>query len=91
MVFTSVHKQPRTRLARRLGAPLDPEGYVIVDDHGATNVPGLFAAGDVAAGHAHQVSAAVHEGSTAATAVNWFLMEPLERGDVAASSPDATA
>lgn len=37
-------------MARRLGAALDATGYAEVDAHHATNVPGLYGAGDVCKG-----------------------------------------
>ncbi len=81
MVFVSAPKRARTELGRRLGAATDEAGYLEVDPEGRTSVPGLFAAGDVTAGHAHQVSAAAHGGATAATAVNYELYDPVERGE----------
>jgi thioredoxin reductase (NADPH) len=80
MVFVSSPRQPRVRLAARLGANVDRLGYLVVDDAGRTSVPGIYAAGDVTAGHAHQVSAAADGGATAATAVNWDLYDEVERG-----------
>ena len=79
MVFVSAAKRPRVSLAKRLGAAVDDLGYLAIDDDGRTTVAGIFAAGDVTAGHAHQVSAAVDGGAIAATAVNWDLLPPDER------------
>jgi thioredoxin reductase (NADPH) len=81
MVFVAARKHPRSALARRLGAALDDLGYVRVDADQCTPVRGLFAAGDVTSLHAHQVSAAVHQGATAGTAANWVLYPPVVRGD----------
>ena len=80
MVFVSSPKRPRTELARRLGARVDATGYLLVDEGGRTSVPGLYAAGDVLAGHAHQVAAGVAAGARAATAANYDLYDPVERG-----------
>ena len=44
-------------------------------------MPGLYAAGDATAGHSHQVTTAAHQGATAATAVNYDLYDPVERGE----------
>jgi thioredoxin reductase (NADPH) len=79
MVFVSAPKRPRAALARRLGARADERGYLAVDDDGRTTVTGIYAAGDVTAEHAHQVSAAVDGGAIAATAVNWDLLPGEER------------
>ncbi len=82
MVFVSTPKRPQNELARRLGATVDADGHLVVDPEGRTTVAGVFAAGDVTAGHAHQVTAAAHGGATAATAVNHELYDTVERGDV---------
>lgn len=80
MVFVSTPKRPRTGLARRLGARADKAGYLAVDEAGRTTVAGLYAAGDATAGHGHQVTTAAHQGATAATAINYDLYDPVERG-----------
>lgn len=82
MVFVSAPKRPRTSLARRLGARADAAGYLVTDDAGRTTTAGLYAAGDATAGHSHQVTTAAHLGATAATAVNYDLYDPVERGPV---------
>ena len=58
----------------------DSGGYLVTDESGRTTVPGLYAAGDATAGHSHQVTTAAHLGAKAATAINYDLYEPLERG-----------
>ena len=50
MVMFSVAHSPRTDLAEALGCRLDDEGYVAVDEHGETSVPGVYAAGDLTPG-----------------------------------------
>jgi thioredoxin reductase (NADPH) len=79
MVFVSAPKRARSGLARHLGAQVDPAGYLVTDDAGRTTIPGLYAAGDVTAGHSHQVTTSAHLGATAATAVNWDLYDPFEQ------------
>jgi thioredoxin reductase (NADPH) len=81
MVFVAADKRPRTALARRLGAGIDEKGYLEVDSDQRTAVEGLFGAGDVTAAHAHQVSAAAHQGATAGTAANWTLYPGALRGE----------
>ena len=81
MVFVSTPKRPRTELAHRLGARADEAGYLVTDDAGRTSVTGLYAAGDATAGHSHQVTTAAHLGATAATAINYDLYDPVERGE----------
>jgi 3-phenylpropionate/trans-cinnamate dioxygenase ferredoxin reductase component len=48
-VVVGVGVEPRIRLAERAGIVLD--NGIVVDDHLQTNVPGVFAAGDVANAH----------------------------------------
>ena len=50
LFFFSVAHEPRLELARQLGCRVDDDGYVAIDDDGATSVPGVFAAGDVVPG-----------------------------------------
>ena len=50
MVMFSVAHSPRTDLADAVGCRLDDEGYVEVDGHGETSVPGVYAAGDLTPG-----------------------------------------
>ncbi len=55
---------------------LSDKGYINVDTEQKTNVPGVFAAGDVTRLHSHQVTTAVHEGGQAASAANYYLYPP---------------
>jgi thioredoxin reductase len=50
LAFFSIAHEPRNALARQLGCGLTEEGCVEVDDEGATNVVGVYAAGDVTPG-----------------------------------------
>jgi alkyl hydroperoxide reductase subunit AhpF len=53
---------------------LDAEGRILVDCSCRTNVPGLFAAGDVASGFAEQVLIAVGEGAKASLSAYEYLL-----------------
>lgn len=80
-LFSIQGATPETRLAVQLGVALASTGYIAVDVEQKTSVPGVYAAGDVTSLHSHQVSAAVHEGSQAASAANYFLYpESLKAG-----------
>jgi thioredoxin reductase (NADPH) len=72
-LFSIQGATPETRLAVGLGVPIDSAGYVLVDSEQKTEVPGVYAAGDIAAVHSHQVATAVHEGAQAASAANYYL------------------
>lgn len=78
-VFSLMGCVPRTEPLATLGLDFSPSGHVCVDEHGATRVPGFFAAGDVDDQHSHQVSTAVHEGGAAAQAANFGLYPPRQR------------
>ena len=62
-VFIAVGTAGSTDFARKLGAAVD-DGRIIVDENFATNVPGVFAAGDCIGG-LMQVSKAVGDGAAA--------------------------
>jgi thioredoxin reductase (NADPH) len=59
----------QSELAAALGAALDQEGALEVDDHLQTSVPGLYAIGDVVSA-LNQISVAVGHAAIAATAVH---------------------
>jgi thioredoxin reductase (NADPH) len=58
-----------SELATALGAGVEKDGQLIVDAHQQTTVPGLYAAGDVAAG-LNQISVAAGHAAIAATAIH---------------------
>ncbi|MFC7261316.1 NAD(P)/FAD-dependent oxidoreductase [Streptomyces lutosisoli] len=72
-LFSIQGATPEIALARALGLRLAPSGHIAVDTEQKTSAEGVYAAGDVSSLHSHQVSAAVHEGSQAASAANYFL------------------
>ena len=75
-IFVQFGLIPTNALVRELVA-LDPEGHVIVNHRCETNVPGLFAAGDVTTVHAEQVPVSLGEGSKAAlTAWEYLAVTP---------------
>jgi thioredoxin reductase (NADPH) len=51
----------------------DAVGFIVTDAEMATSVPGIFAAGDVRSKRCRQVSSAVGDGATAATAALTYL------------------
>ncbi|MBG0776467.1 MAG: thioredoxin-disulfide reductase [Desulfovibrionaceae bacterium] len=53
----------------------DGQGFVITDQEMRTNLPGIFAAGDIRAKLCRQVATAVGDGATAANAAFLFLEE----------------
>ncbi len=74
-VFVAPRPVPHDTILTTLGAGRDPvSGLVAVDSHGATNVPGVWAAGNVVNPRA-QVVAAAGAGSTAAINMTGWLLE----------------
>ena len=61
--------QPRSELARALGARTDEDGGLFASKHQETSVPGLYAIGDVVSA-LHQISVATGHAAVAATAVH---------------------
>lgn len=72
-LFSQQGATPQVKLAKDVGVKLSSLEYIKVDTEQKTNVPGVYAAGDVTRLHSHQVSTAVHEGGQAASAANYFL------------------
>jgi thioredoxin reductase (NADPH) len=64
-VFVSVGSQPATGYLKGILA-LDSNGAIIVNDRLETNVPGIFAAGDIRSGSIRQVVPAAGDGAVAA-------------------------
>lgn len=49
-VFVAIGNQPNTTIVDGLNPEKDSSGYIIVDTYQQTNVPGLYAAGDITTG-----------------------------------------
>lgn len=77
-MFVFIGLQPNTQFLAGSGVELDELGLIKTDAHLATNVPGVFASGDVRSGATMQVASAVGEGASAALAIREYL-ETLER------------
>ncbi|MDB5667033.1 NAD(P)/FAD-dependent oxidoreductase [Cypionkella sp.] len=73
-VYAALGSDVRSELTEMLGAKRTEEGCVIVDRHQRTNIPGLYAAGDVVLG-LDQISHAMGQASVAATAIRNDLFE----------------
>jgi thioredoxin reductase (NADPH) len=71
-IFVAVGLRPNTGYLEGVVA-LSPEGFILVNDQMETGVPGIFAAGDIRAGSARQVSSAVGDGATAAISAERYL------------------
>ena len=71
-LFVSVGRKPATDLVRGQLA-LDEQGYVIADESTKTNVPGVFAIGDVRTKALRQVVTAVADGAVAVHMAEEYL------------------
>jgi len=74
--FIEMALQPNTRMVEGL-VNLDEKGRIIVDCSNRTNVPGIFAAGDVTNTYAEQVLIAIGEGAKAVLSAYDYLLPTL--------------
>lgn len=72
-VFIAVGTTPRSNVLKVAGVALNEAGYAIAGESGATNVPGVFVAGDVREKPLRQVITAASDGANAATAAFEYL------------------
>jgi thioredoxin reductase len=75
-IFIEMALVPNSKMVADL-VKLDEQGRIIVDCGARTNVPGLFAAGDVTNSYAEQVLVAVGEGAKAALSAYEYLLPKL--------------
>jgi thioredoxin reductase (NADPH)/alkyl hydroperoxide reductase subunit F len=76
-VFVDLGLIPNTRMVRQL-VRLDDRGFIVVDEHNQSSLPGLFAAGDVTSVICEQIMIAVGEGARAAqSAYDYTLVQRL--------------
>jgi thioredoxin reductase (NADPH) len=77
-VFIFIGHKPNTSLFTDQ-LEMDKNGYLVVDNRMQTNIPGVFAAGEVADPHFRQVITSAGMGAAAAIQANHFLEEnPLD-------------
>jgi alkyl hydroperoxide reductase subunit F len=78
-VFVQIGLVPNTEWLKDSGVELTGRGEIVIDDKAATNLPGIFAAGDVTTVPYKQIVVAMGEGSKAALAAFDYLIrsEPL--------------
>lgn len=76
--FLAIGWNPNTDMAQQLGVTLDEWGYIKVDRNMRTNIPRIYACGDVVGG-VQQIATAVGEGSTAALALFEDITNPYWR------------
>jgi alkyl hydroperoxide reductase subunit AhpF len=74
--FIEMNLIPNSQMVESL-VELDEQGRIIVDCFARTNVPGVFAAGDVTNSYAEQVLVAVGEGAKASLSAYEYLLPRL--------------
>ena len=71
-VFIAIGMVPNTAWLKDL-VKLDQWGFILTNESMATNIPGIFAAGDVRSKLERQISTAVGDGTIATIAVERYL------------------
>ncbi|MDP3729035.1 MAG: FAD-dependent oxidoreductase [bacterium] len=75
-VFVEIGHLPLSALAKSIGVKLDAKGFIPVDKNHATNIHGVFAAGDITnATSLKQFITSAAEGSIAAQGVYYYLQK----------------
>ena len=82
-VFVQIGLVPNTEWLADSGLALSPHGEIEIDHRGATNLPGVFAAGDVTTVPYKQIVIAMGEGSKAALSAFDYLIRTEPVNDVA--------
>ena len=72
-VFVFIGLKPNTQFLADSGVELDELGLIKTNEKLETNVPGVYASGDVRSGATLQVASAVGEGATAALEIREYL------------------
>jgi thioredoxin reductase (NADPH) len=78
-VFVQAGEVPNSQLAKQSGVEVDEEGYIKVDIRQRTNVPGVYAAGDVTNHPVKQIGTAVGQGITAVLEAYRYIKQPYYR------------
>jgi alkyl hydroperoxide reductase subunit F len=82
-VFVQIGLVPNTEWLKDSGLALSRHGEIEIDHHAATNLPGVFAAGDCTTVPFKQIIIAMGEGSKAALAAFDFLIRNANPDDIA--------
>lgn len=83
-VFVFVGLLPNTQFLKGSDVELDEVGLIKTDTELQTNVPGVFAAGDVRSGATMQIASAVGEGATAALMMRKYLEDQHKTHEIPA-------
>ena len=86
-LFCTQGATPEVQLAKDLGVSLFTNGYIDTDIEQRTNVAGRVRGRRRHPHPRHQITTAVHEGATAASAANYYLYPPELKADSARQHP----
>ena len=85
-VFVQIGLVPNTEWLKDSGLELSPYGEIVIDSHAATNLPGVFAAGDCTTVPYKQIVVAMGEGSKAGLSAFDYLIRNASNEDVAVAA-----
>ncbi len=80
-VFVFVGLMPNTKFLKDTKVELDEIGLIKTNEHLETNMPGVYAAGDVRSGATMQIASATGEGATAALRIREYLNDHARQHD----------
>ena len=72
-IFVFIGLNPNTGFLQGSGIELDEQGLIKTHSRLETNIPGIFASGDVRSGATMQIASAVGEGASAALSIREYL------------------
>jgi len=75
-VFVFVGEAPNSGFAQKAGIKVNGEGFIVTDSLQRTNIPGVYAAGDVTLCPVRQVGVAVGHAIIAATEAYGYIKQP---------------
>lgn len=76
-IFVFIGLKPNTAFLKGSGVELDEVGMIKTDQHLMTNIPGIFASGDVRSHATMQIASAVGEGASAALSMREYIENHL--------------
>ena len=78
-VFVQIGESPNSQLTKESGVEVEEEGSIKIDINQRTNIPGVYAAGDVTNHPVRQIGTAVGQGITAALQAYGYIRRPYYR------------
>ncbi len=79
-IFIEIGEEPPREFLEKIGLELDEKGFIKVREDMSTNIPGIFAAGDVTNIPLKQIVTAVYTGARAATSAYEYITKMKVEG-----------